>query len=124
MSKNKLKNNNPKKLLIETFSIDNEAANVIIRRMHSEHVTLSCEDNILYCSHDGNKYPAQQNPGIISMVKEFQEFATMTSDKTILYYLYAKIKTLEDKIDSLERENENLNDKIRELEGKVNPYHD
>lgn len=123
MSKYKLKNS-PKKLLMESCGLDAEATNVILHQLHQNQLVLTCEDNALYLTgSDGTKNSAASHPGFVNMINELKNFAEMKSDKTILYYLYEKIKTLENKIESLEKENENMSDKIKELDG-TSPYHD
>ena len=124
MSKNKFKNS-PKKLLMETTGLDAEATTVLMQQLHLRQMVLSCEDNVLYITaNNGIKTLANQTPGFIGIVNELKYFIEMKSDQSVLYYLYEKIKTLENKIDSLERENENLNDKLREIDGKIGSYHD
>ena len=127
MSKNKLKHiATPKKILMETYHLDEASVTVLLRDLHRSNISLSCEDNILYAiNNDNTKVAVDQNDNILLKISELQKFIAM-SDNTnlIINYLYEKIKNLETKASNLEQENRKLTDDIWTLENKNDAYHD
>jgi len=99
------------------YGIDDAAVNVLIKELQKENITFSYENNILYTldnyTNISTKLEIGQNGYVLNKINQLKEFCEMkTKDNMLLYYLYEKIKGLDDKIHDLENENENLREKI------------
>jgi len=128
MSKNKFKHVvTPKKMLMETYNLDEASVTVLSREVRRVNITFSCEDNVLYAINNDNttKIPVSQHEYVLSKINVLQKFIGMQDKEDIItQYLYEKIKGLESKISDLEQENKKLTDDIWNLENKNSTYHD
>ena len=117
MPKNKFKNttHSPKTILMNSYGLDATATDVLIRELHKENITFSYENNIFYGTNNSTniKLEVSNYPYVLSKINELKKFIEMKTDNNLLlYYLYEKINHLEDKIRDLERDNEDVHEKL------------
>lgn len=116
MSKNKSKLATPKKILMSSYGLDEASSNVLLDHLHKENFVLTVEDNELYTTDNNNgfKIPVSKYGYVLTKIKELTNFIEGENNNNLLmHYLYEKIKMLEDKISDLEKENDDLKDRLK-----------